>query len=124
MQQKEFMKNATVMTVTALILRAVGIVFRIYLSGRIGAEGMGLYQLVFSVYVLLSTFASTGICTAVTRLVTEQLVCGTTRTVRQVLRRSVPLCIMAGLVSAVLIFVFSMNLTSYHPVSTNSIFSS
>lgn len=113
MQQKEFMKNATVMTVTALILRAVGIVFRIYLSGRIGAEGMGLYQLVFSVYVLLSTFASTGICTAVTRLVTEQLVCGTTRTVRQVLRRSVPLCIMAGLVSAVLIFVFSVPVCSH-----------
>lgn len=113
MQQKEFMKNATVMTVTALILRAVGIVFRIYLSGRIGAEGMGLYQLVFSVYVLLSTFASTGICTAVTRLVTDQLVCGTARTVRQVLRRAVPLCILAGVVSAVLIFMFAAPVCSY-----------
>lgn len=113
MQQKEFMKNATVMTVTALILRAVGIVFRIYLSGRIGAEGMGLYQLVFSVYVLLSTFASTGICTAVTRLVTDQLVCGTARTVRQVLRRAVPLCITAGAVSAMLIFIFADPVCAY-----------
>ncbi len=107
MQQKEFMKNATVMTATALILRAIGIIFRIYLSGRVGAEGMGLYQLVFSVYVLLSTFASTGICTAVARLVTDELVCGSSKTVCRVLRRAVPLCIVAGTVSAVLIFVFA-----------------
>ncbi|MBP3381869.1 MAG: polysaccharide biosynthesis protein [Clostridia bacterium] len=113
MQQKEFMKNATVMTVTALILRAIGIIFRIYLSGRIGAEGMGLYQLVFSVYVLLSTFASTGICTAVTRLVTDQLVCGTVRTVKQVLRRAVPLCMAVGVVSAGLIFFFAAPVCTY-----------
>ena len=81
MKQKEFMKNAATMTVTALILRAIGIFFRIYLSGRIGAEGMGLYQLIFSVYVLASTFASSGICTAVTRLITDELVCGTCKTV-------------------------------------------
>ncbi len=112
MQQKEFMKNATVMTATALVLRAIGIIFRIYLSGRIGAEGMGLYQLVFSVYVLLSTFASTGICTAVARLVTDELVCGSARTVRRVLRRAVPLCIAAGAVSAVSILMLA------NPVAT------
>ncbi len=112
MQHKEFMKNATVMTATALILRAIGIVFRIYLSGRIGAEGMGLYQLVFSVYVLLSTFASTGICTAVARLVTDELVCGSSRSVRRVLRRAVPLCILAGVTSAIAVYLLAA------PVST------
>jgi len=113
MKQKEFMKNATVMTVTALILRTIGIFFRVYLSGRIGAEGMGLYQLVFSVYVLISTFASTGICTAVARLVTDELVCGTARSVRRVLRRAVPLCIFVGVASAVAIYAAATPVSTY-----------
>ena len=46
--------------------------FRVYMSGKIGAEGMGLYQLIFSIYVLASTFATSGISTAVTRLVAEE----------------------------------------------------
>ena len=103
MKQKEFMKNAATMTVTALILRAIGIFFRIYLSGRIGAEGMGLYQLIFSVYVLASTFASSGICTAVTRLITDELVCGTCKTVKRILRRTTVLSIVIGILSALLI---------------------
>lgn len=65
------------MTITALILRTIGIFFRIYMSNKIGAEGMGLYQLIFSIYVLAATFASSGICTAVTRMVTDELATGT-----------------------------------------------
>ena len=41
------MKNAVIMTITAILLRTIGIFFRIYLSGCIGAQGMGLYQLIF-----------------------------------------------------------------------------
>ena len=105
MKRKEFMKNAVIMTVTALLLRGIGIVFRIFLSNRIGAEGMGLYQLIFSVYVLGSTFASTGISTAVARLITDELVCGTARSVKRILRRSVMLSVIIGLISAVILFL-------------------
>lgn len=66
-----FIKNALILTVVSFILRAIGIVFKVYLAGKIGAEGIGLYQLIFSCYVFASTFAASGICTAVTRLVSE-----------------------------------------------------
>lgn len=46
--------------------------FRIYLSGRIGAEGMGLHQLICSVYFLTIHLASGGIGVAVTRMVAER----------------------------------------------------
>lgn len=92
------------MTGTALILRTIGIFFRIYMSGKIGAEGMGLYQLVFSIYVLGSTFASSGICTAVTRLVTDELACGTRKSALHILRRAVLLSVLIGGASALLIF--------------------
>ncbi len=104
MKQREFMKNAVIMTITAILLRGIGIFFRIFLSNRIGAEGMGLYQLIFSIYVLGSTFASAGISTAVARLITDELVCGTARSVKRILRRSILLSILIGVASAAIIF--------------------
>lgn len=98
------MKNAVIMTITAILLRGIGIFFRIFLSNRIGAEGMGLYQLIFSIYVLGSTFASAGISTAVARLITDELVCGTARSVKKILRRSIILSVLIGVFSAVVIF--------------------
>lgn len=86
MEKAKFIKNAAILTVTSLALRTVGMVFRIYLSNKIGAEGMGLYQLIFSVYMLVATFATSGICTAVTRMVADQLQCGTARSLKRTMR--------------------------------------
>ena len=71
MKSYVFIKNTVVLTATSLILRAGGMLFRIYLAGKIGSEGIGLYQLIFSVYVFAATFATSGIATAVTRLIAE-----------------------------------------------------
>ncbi len=105
MKRTVFIKNTATLTVTSLILRTVGIVFRIYLSGQIGSEGMGLYQLIISMYVLAATFATSGISVAVTRLVADELVRGTSRSVRHVLRRSLLIGTVGGLASALLFFL-------------------
>lgn len=105
MKSSSFVKNAFILTATSLILRTVGIFFRVYMAGKLGAEGMGLYQLVFSVYTLAATFAAAGICTAVTRLVTDELACGSSGSVSRIMRRSVGLSMLIGLLSAVVIFV-------------------
>lgn len=104
MRHGVFVKNAAVLTVTSLILRTIGIFFRVFLSGKIGAEGMGLYQLIVSIYVLGATFATSGISTAVTRLIADELVCGTARSVRHILRRSILLSLLIGLFSTALIY--------------------
>lgn len=50
---------------TSLIIRGIGILFRIYMAAKIGAEGMGLYQMVFSVYTLAAA-AGSGLPAAIT----------------------------------------------------------
>ena len=104
MKKSVFLKNAAILTVTSLILRTVGIFFRIFLSGKIGAEGMGLYQLIVSIYVLGATFATSGISTAVTRLIADEMVRGTARSVRHILRRALLLSVLIGVISTLLIF--------------------
>ncbi len=108
-----FLKNAVILTVTSLILRTVGMFFRVYMSGKIGAEGMGLYQLIFSIYVLGATFATAGISTAVTRLVADELVRKHFRSARHVLRRAIILSLLIGLFSTAILY-FGADLISVY----------
>ncbi|MGN0550618.1 MAG: oligosaccharide flippase family protein [Acutalibacteraceae bacterium] len=71
MRKKRFILNAAVLTGTSLAARTMGIFFRVYMSSIIGAQGIGLYQLISSVYMLAATFSTSGISLVVTRLVTE-----------------------------------------------------
>lgn len=61
------------LTVTALVLRTVNISFQVYLSNRLGPEGMGLFQLISSIYFLAIVFSTSGIKFATTRLVAEEM---------------------------------------------------
>ncbi len=102
MKKKLFLKNALILTSTAILLRGAGIVFRIYISNKIGAEGMGLHQLIFSVYTFASALASSGISVATTRLIAEK---GERKNAAdKIMRRALSLSIAFGLFSCALMF--------------------
>ncbi len=113
MKKVVFLKNAVILTATALLLRAIGIFFRVWMAGRLGAEGMGLYQLVFSVYVLAATFATSGISTAVTRLVTDELALGTRHGTLRILRRAILLTTLVAVASMGIVFFGAHPIAKY-----------
>ncbi len=94
-----------ILTVSSLILRFAGIIFKVYVTRLIGSEGIGLYQLIFSFYMLASTFATSGISTAVTRLVTEEMSLGSKKGTLQIFRRSVELTLVIALVSIAIVLL-------------------
>ena len=59
------------------LLRLAGMSFQVYLSGRIGAAGVGLLQLVLSVAALSFTVGSAGVRTCATYLSAGELGRGT-----------------------------------------------
>lgn len=65
--------SALMLTGVNLLLRFVGTSFQVYLSGRIGAAGIGLLQLVMSVGFLAMTASMAGIRTATMYLTAEEL---------------------------------------------------
>ena len=73
MKAKRFLKNTVILAVGAIVLRLIGIGFSGWLTRKIGSAGMGLFQLVFTIYNFASTLATSGIYLAVTRLVAEEL---------------------------------------------------
>ena len=64
--------NTALLTVSGLAMRFVGMLWQIWLAGRIGEAGIGLFQLVMSVNTLAVTVAMSGSRYAVTRLVSEE----------------------------------------------------
>lgn len=107
MKKTVFIKNAAVLTVSGLVLRFIGILFKLWLAGAIGAEGIGLFQLVFSVYALASSFASSGIPTAVTRLCAEELALSGKRGTVHILKRCAAAVSVIALASSVVLLVFA-----------------
>ena len=70
---KRFVMNALILGGTTIVMRSISVVFNAYVSGKIGAEGMGLFSLISSVYMFAVTLATSGISLAVMRLVSEEL---------------------------------------------------
>jgi len=65
--------SALLLTGVNLLLRFVGTSFQVYLSARIGAEGIGLLQLVLSVGAMTMVAGMAGIRTATMYLTAEEL---------------------------------------------------
>ena len=60
MRKTGYVKSAAILTGTGLVLRAAGMVLRVYVAGQLGAGGRGVYQLIFTVYNLSVTLATAG----------------------------------------------------------------
>lgn len=71
MQKKALLKGAIVVLFASIIIRVLGFFFRIYIAEKLGAQGMGIYQLVISLYMMAATFATSGITFSVSRMVAE-----------------------------------------------------
>ena len=105
MQQRTYVKNAALLTATSLVLRVVGMFFRIYLAAHIGATGMGLYQLIFTVYGLAVILATAGVSVVATRIVAGLLAKNKQEQVRASMHKIMWLGLLLGLAAAGLLFV-------------------
>ncbi len=68
--------NTALLTATSFVMRTVSVSFNVYLTNIIGAEGIGLFQLVSTVYTMAITFSVAGIRLASMRLVADSLALG------------------------------------------------
>lgn len=70
MNNKQFLLRGTlILTLTGFLSRIIGFFYRIFLSQTIGAEGMGIYQLIFPIHSVCFAVAVGGIQTAISRFV-------------------------------------------------------
>ncbi len=106
-QAKTVMQNSILMSASALIMRGVAVYFSIYLTARVGAEVMGLYSLVNSVWSFALALASAGINLSCTRLAAEFLSKNEFENSKKAVKYTLLVGMSAGLLSAFLVYVSS-----------------
>lgn len=103
---KKLLANTLLLTVAAFLMRTVSVSFNVFLTNKIGANGIGLFQLIMSVYSMAITFSVAGIRLGSMRLVADNIAIGKYND-RQIMRRCLIYSFVCGTVIATLLFGFS-----------------
>ena len=108
-----FFLNAISLTATALIIRAVSVIFNVYISNAAGSEAVGLFSLLGSVYAFSITLATAGINLGTTRLVSEAIALKNDSLAKKRATCALAVCTLTGIVSSILLFLLSQPLAKY-----------
>lgn len=104
MTRRKFLIQGAVLTAVSLLLRVTNMGYRSFLSQEMGAAGMGLYQLIFSIFMLTVTLSTSGISLAVTRMVTAAIATGKRQVIRSTVARCFGFCLSISLGIALALF--------------------
>ena len=67
--KKTFLNGVLILLIGSIIAKGLGAVYRIPLTWILGAEGLGIYQLVFPVFSLILVMSSSGMPSAISKMV-------------------------------------------------------
>ncbi len=104
---QSFFGGVAVLFIGGMLAKILGAIFRVPLTWVLGAEGLGLYQLVFPVFSLLIVLASSGMPTSISKMVAERLSRGDNSSVKSVLKVSLITMSVVGAIFGILLAALS-----------------
>ncbi|WP_258360517.1 putative polysaccharide biosynthesis protein [Moorella sulfitireducens] len=104
--------GAAVLMLASLLNRIISFAYRILVVRFIGAEGMGLYEMVFPFYSLVLMVASAGVPVALAKLVAERVALQAWGKVRSIFRLSLFFLTGSGLTTALILWFLAPYLTT------------
>ena len=105
--KRNFFLNGLLLTLVGVSMRSVTMLFGAFTSRAVGAEGVGLYTLVMTVYSFAVTLATSGVSLTVTRLTASAIGEGRDGEVGRILRGAVIYAASFGLLATLLLLLGS-----------------
>lgn len=99
---KFFIFNTSVLIITSLIFRGIDIYFTGFISQKIGAELLGIYQLVMTVYLFGITLATSGINLAVTRVISEELALDNNGSIGKIMKKCIYITLITSITTSII----------------------
>ena len=100
----KFFKSGVTLTAVGLAMRTVAMLFGAFITRAVGAEGIGLYTVVMTVYSFAVTFATSGISLTVTRAVAGVLGEGRDGEVGRTLRGAIAYSVLFSSLATLVLF--------------------
>ncbi|MBB6730744.1 putative polysaccharide biosynthesis protein [Cohnella zeiphila] len=106
-KKDSLIKGTIILAAAALVARVLGIFQRVPLQHAMGLEGNSDFGQANNVYLLLLVFATAGIPSAVSKMVSERLELGRHEEVNRIYRAAIRFGVVAGIVMTVLLLLFA-----------------
>jgi stage V sporulation protein B len=111
MTKRTFLYGAVILTVSGVISKILGAIFRIPLANLIGAEGMAYYNGAYPAYVLLLTVSMAGIPVAISRMVAERVTFGDHAGAHRIFKISLVVMLVIGAVLFAVLYFGAESIT-------------
>lgn len=106
-KQSNFILQGSVLAIASLVVRIIGMIYRIPLTGIIGDEGNGIYSVAYEIYAILLLISSYSLPLAVSKLMAALVARGETQNAKKYFRCSLVFAIVVGGVVSVFTYVFA-----------------
>lgn len=71
--QKGFLQGAAILTLSTIIVKVIGLFYKVPLQNIVGPSGFGYFTTAYDIYSILLMFSTTGIPVAISKLVAESV---------------------------------------------------
>lgn len=102
---QSFLQGAMVLGVSMVIVKIMGMVYKILLARVLDGVGNGIFNIAYELYNPLFMLATAGFPIAISRMVSESVAQGRYRDVRKLHRISIPIFICTGMICFLLMLI-------------------
>ena len=99
------MQGTVILTGSLLLVKIMGILFRIFVTGMIGPTGATYFTVAYEIYNPLFALATAGLPIAISRMVSESVANGRYRDVKKIKKISSPIFLLTGTVGLLLMIL-------------------
>lgn len=107
MSQSTFVKSTLILTIATLLSKVIGSIFRIPLQNIAGDEVLGIFSLVYPVYMVALYLSVAGIPIAISKLIAEAKTSQDTAKIKKIYVTARILALSFGVISFTIIYGFS-----------------
>ena len=105
-KKNSFLRGIIYLLVSQIFIKIVGFAYKFYLINKpgFGDEGNAIYSSGFQIYALLLAFSSTGVSSAISKLVSEELAIGDSKGAHRIFKISLITFSIFGIIGSALLF--------------------
>ena len=110
--KKTFVAGALLLGAAGVVVKLIGLFFRVPLTNIIGRAGMGYYQMAYPIYAAILAISTSGLPTAISRMISERRAVGKYYEAYRVFRVSFYVMLTLGVVTSVGLFILAPMISS------------
>lgn len=105
--QKTFFSGVLLLTLSTLLVKLIGLFYKIPMLSYLGTEGMGYFNSAYEIYALFCVIATAGLPVALSVLISEALAQGNTARVRRIYRTTLTVFLLIGAIGSLILWFFA-----------------